>query len=37
MEDDPNICNADYPVLFTDVVKYRSWIGAIVGRGKLNY
>jgi secreted trypsin-like serine protease len=32
VEDDPNICNADYPVLFTDVAKYRGWIKAIVDR-----
>jgi secreted trypsin-like serine protease len=25
------VCNPDYPVLFTDVAKYRSWIKATVG------
>jgi secreted trypsin-like serine protease len=25
-------CDPDYPVLFTDVAKYRSWIKATVGQ-----
>jgi secreted trypsin-like serine protease len=31
MENDPGkACNPDYPVLFTDVAKYRSWIKAVI-------
>jgi secreted trypsin-like serine protease len=34
--DGEKVCNPDYPVLFTDVAKYRSWIKAAVGEELLD-
>jgi len=34
---DKNLCNPDFPAIFTDVALYRVWIKEVTGNELLNY